>query len=41
MLVENARVASECLIGFCHPPGKAYEQFAALIIHKLNFLNVG
>ena len=21
--------------------GKAYEQFAALIIHKLNFLNVG
>ena len=26
---------------FFYPPGKAYEQFAALIIHKLNFLNVG
>jgi hypothetical protein len=40
MLVEYAG-RSECLVGLRHPPGKAYEQFAALIIHKVNFLNVG
>ena len=51
MLVEDARIASERFVGFavtyrataaaCVTRPKAYEQFAALIIHKLNSLNVG